>query len=89
MFTCCQQTGNIDNETITNIKSYLAELEKVGFNGSVLICFNEDLKISEGYGFSNIEKQIRNTSATIFDIGSITKQFTAATILKLEMQGKL
>src|SRR5690606_23434181 len=33
--------------------------------------------------------QISNSPATIYDIGSITKQFTATAILKLEMQSKL
>ncbi|MBK8472560.1 MAG: beta-lactamase family protein [Sphingobacteriales bacterium] len=45
--------------------------------------------ISKGYGFSDVEKANQNSPNTIFDIGSITKQFTAAAILKLEMQGKL
>ena len=50
---------------------------------------NGEMIISKGYGFSDQEKKIYNTPKTIFDIGSITKQFTATAILKLEMQGKL
>lgn len=34
-------------------------------------------------------KNIPNNIKTVFDIGSISKQFTAAAIVKLEMQGKL
>jgi len=45
--------------------------------------------ISRGYGYSDRENKIKNSPKTISDIGSITKQFTAAAILKLEMQGKL
>jgi len=45
--------------------------------------------ISEGYGLSDRECNVQNTKGTGFDIGSITKQFAAAGILKLEMQGKL
>lgn len=36
-----------------------------------------------------LKKKIKNSPKTVYDIGSITKQFTAAAILKLEMQGKL
>lgn len=78
-----------ENETIIRIETYLAELEKVGFNGSVLVELNGENRISKGFGFSNKEKQIKNSTNTIFDIGSITKQFTATAILKLEMQNKL
>src|SRR5688572_28115030 len=77
------------NDTIQRINNYLTELDKVGFNGSVLVELNGRKILSKGYGFSNKEQQIKNSPATIFDIGSVTKQFTAAAILKLEMQGKL
>lgn len=77
-----------EDEIIQRINTYLIDLEKVGFNGSVLVDLNGEV-ISKGFGFSDRERQLKNSPSTIFDIGSITKQFTAAAILKLEMQGKL
>ena len=94
-FTGHTQTleGDLKNknevETIKKIEAYLLDLEKVGFSGSVLVEINNLKVISNGYGFRDKEKHIKNSSNTVFDIGSITKQFTAAAILKLEMQGKL
>ena len=78
-----------DNEISQRIEKYLFEMEKIGFFGSVLIALKGEIVVSKGYGFRNIERGLKNTPATIFDIGSITKQFTSAAILKLEMQGKL
>lgn len=86
---CGQISKEKEHETHKRIYNYLSELENVGFNGSVLVEINGEKVISKGYGFSDIEKQIKNSPKTVFDIGSITKQFTAAAILKLEMQGKL
>lgn len=71
------------------IESYLSALETVGFHGSVLVALQGEVLLSKGYGFSDRQAQARNSDETICDIGSITKQFTAAAILKLEMQGKL
>lgn len=88
ILTNCGQTKKA-NEISTKIDNYLFELEGVGLNGSVLVFINGEPIISKGYGFANIENQIANSPATIFDIGSITKQFTATAILKLEMQEKL
>lgn len=76
-------------KTIKKIETYINEIEKVGFNGTVLVELNGEKMISKGYGFRNTNQKLKNTPDTIFDIGSITKQFTAAAILKLEMQGKL
>lgn len=42
-----------------------------------------------GYGFANLEWQTRVTPKTVFEIGSMTKQFTAAGILLLMQDGKL
>ncbi|WP_168194585.1 serine hydrolase [Antarcticibacterium arcticum] len=77
-----------EEETIRRINTYLSDLEKIAFNGAVLVNLNGEV-ISKGFGFSNKEQQLKNSPNTIFDIGSITKQFTAAAVLKLEMQGKL
>jgi CubicO group peptidase (beta-lactamase class C family) len=44
---------------------------------------------SAGYGLANLEWGIPIDTETVFRIGSITKQFTAAAILKLAADGKL
>ena len=83
--------GQITDKSLkaNRIETYLSKLEKVGFSGSILVAIDGKIIHSNGYGFRNTELMERNTSSTVFDIGSITKQFTAAAILKLEMQGKL
>ena len=59
------------------------------FRGNVLVFANGGVLLRKGYGLSDRESGIPYTADTVFDVGSITKQFTAAAILKLEMQGKL
>ena len=83
--------GQVKNSTkkTKQINTYLTELEKVGFSGSVLVEINGKVAISKGYGFSDKANLIKNKPSTVLCIGSITKQFTATAILKLEMQGKL
>jgi len=43
----------------------------------------------QGYGLADTQKQTPATSATIFEIGSLTKQFTAMAILILTEEGKV
>ena len=45
--------------------------------------------VSKGYGFADLENHVLATSETVYRIGSITKQFTAAAILRLAERGKL
>ena len=44
---------------------------------------------SRGYGKANLEHGIANGSKLVYDIGSTSKQFAAASILELAQQGKL
>ncbi len=74
---------------VRKIEAYLEKLDKVGYSGTVLVALDGKPVISRGYGFSDEEQKVRNSAKTVSDIGSITKQFTAAAILTLEMQGKL
>ena len=45
--------------------------------------------LSKGYGIANLEHSIPNTPQTKFRLASVTKQFTAAAILKLQEQDLL
>jgi CubicO group peptidase (beta-lactamase class C family) len=59
------------------------------FMGAVLVARGSEVILSKGYGSANLEWDLPNTPATKFRLGSITKQFTAASILLLEERGKL
>lgn len=59
------------------------------FMGSVLVAERDKVLLSQGYGFADLERNIPNTPAAKFRIGSITKQFTAACVLLLEERGEL
>jgi CubicO group peptidase (beta-lactamase class C family) len=56
---------------------------------SVLVSQNGDIIYQKGFGFADIEKKIPVTPDTKFKIGSISKQFTAVAILKLQEEGKI
>lgn len=57
--------------------------------GSVLVSKDGKTIFSKSYGLANIEYNIPNTNKTLFNIGSISKQFTAMGIVLLEEQNKL
>jgi CubicO group peptidase (beta-lactamase class C family) len=68
------------------VQSYVANKQ---FMGSVLVAQDGKTLLDKSYGFANLEWQVPNTPTTKFRLGSITKQFTAASILLLEERGKL
>jgi CubicO group peptidase (beta-lactamase class C family) len=45
--------------------------------------------LERAYGMANLEYDVPNTPATIFEAGSVSKQFTAAAVVLLAQQGKL
>jgi D-alanyl-D-alanine carboxypeptidase len=72
---------------VDRIARRYAALER--FSGSVLAARGGRVLFRGGYGLADRERGIANTPATRFDIGSLSKQFTAAAVLKLEAEGKL
>jgi CubicO group peptidase (beta-lactamase class C family) len=59
------------------------------FQGSVLVAKGGKILLSKGYGMANEEHEVPNKGNTKFRLGSITKQFTAVSILQLQEKGKL
>ncbi|HRO44476.1 serine hydrolase [Agriterribacter sp.] len=58
-------------------------------NGSVLVTQNGKILLNRGYGLRSISDSLPNDTNTVFQVGSLTKQFTATVILKLEEMKKL
>ncbi len=56
---------------------------------AVLVSRNGTIIYEKAFGLANVEKHVPITPHTRFRIGSITKQFVAACILKLQEEGKL
>ncbi|MBT8397905.1 MAG: beta-lactamase family protein [Gemmatimonadetes bacterium] len=68
------------------LASVLAESD---LSGAVIITKGGSTVFSAGYGLANKELDVPNTPETKFRIGSITKQFTAMSILILQDRGLL
>lgn len=59
------------------------------FSGSVLIASDDSILYQSGFGFSDFEKSRKNNCESVYGIGSCTKQFTAAAILKLVQENRI
>lgn len=45
--------------------------------------------LSRAWGMADLENPVRNTPSTIFEAGSVSKQFAAAAVILLQQEGKL
>ena len=65
------------------------EVDRGHFSGTVLISRDTRVLFAKGYGLANADWGIPNSLDTKFEIGSITKTFTATLIMQLESERKL
>jgi CubicO group peptidase (beta-lactamase class C family) len=79
-----------DEKAAAAVDEVFSDLAKPGSPGCALAVYRDGKIIyAKGYGLANIEENVAITPQSVFDIGSTSKQFTAASILLLEKQGKL
>ena len=84
-----KNNGTIKGESGKKYDELLKRYAQYGFSGAVLVARGGKIVLNQGYGMANKQTSLTNTSETVFAIGSLTKQFTAAAILQLEEKGKL
>jgi len=79
------------SDTVAKIDQLIsAEMSRQTIPGMALAAVkNGEIVVAKGYGFANLDPQIPVTRGSIFQAGSIGKQFTAAAILLLQEHGKL
>ena len=67
-----------------------SDQSKAGSPGCALGVYRDGKVVyAKGYGLANLEENVPITPQSVFDVGSVSKQFTAASIVLLEQQGKL
>lgn len=92
---CVAQPPVSRNRTVVStplgvrVDSVLNAAANEGFSGVALVAKNGQVILKKGYGMASRTEGIRMTPATVVQIGSNTKDFTAVAILQLMERGKL
>src|SRR5256885_15489633 len=79
-----------DEKKAEAVDEIFVDLTKTGSPGCALGVYREgEMIYAKGYGLANVEQSVPITPQNVFDIGSTSKQITAASILLLEKKGEL
>ena len=91
MSVLCNGASATPHDIILQIDRIVsAEMSQQKIPGmAVAVLKDGEVVVAKGYGFANLEHQVPVTTHSIFQSGSVGKQFTAAAIVLLEEQGKL
>ena len=86
LVTCFAQDG-----VATKVDAYIrAEMRAQQIpDVSVAVMKNGEIVLACGYGLANVEHQVPVKPKTIFQSGSMGKQFTATAVMMLVEEGKL
>lgn len=71
------------------IDSLALEYQAEGFNGNILYSKNDSILFTGNYGFRDFSEKKPLNDSTIFELASLSKQFTALAIVQLIEKGHL
>jgi CubicO group peptidase (beta-lactamase class C family) len=78
------------SDTKARVDAIFLSVDRSDSPGCALGVYRDgEIAYARGYGMANLELSIANTPQTVFDIGSVSKQFTAFAIHLLAREGKL
>ena len=88
---CSQAPREADAALLASIDALATEALEAGPLAGVSVAVMRDGRtvVSKGYGLADIARRVPATADTVYPIGSLTKQFTAAAILQLVEAGRL
>ncbi|PKG42307.1 serine hydrolase domain-containing protein [Psychroflexus sp. MES1-P1E] len=95
LISCKKNTEIAKSEPVINEKTlkldtlYSELFDNGSFNGSVLIAENGQIIFEKSYGFADEQTNRKLNDSTVFELASVSKQFTAMGIVQLEKEGKI
>ncbi len=88
LFACNSNTET--NKTAIQLDEYLtAQSTHYRFNGNVLVAENGKIVFQKSYGYADFDTKRMLNDSSVFELASVSKQFTATAILLLKDKGKL
>ncbi|MFT5253977.1 MAG: CubicO group peptidase (beta-lactamase class C family) [Flavobacteriales bacterium] len=91
--TSCQKENQVSNKVTLEVYAdslFKTSIDSAQIAGAAILVFQKDkMLLNKSYGYASLELSTPMPENAIFDIGSVTKQFTAAAILKLVEANKL
>ncbi len=83
-------TPTVATKLGTQVDSLFRQLhKKKGFNGTVLVTKYDQIIYRGAFGYADFKTKDTLSTQTIFQLASVSKQFTAMAIMMLQEQGKL
>jgi CubicO group peptidase (beta-lactamase class C family) len=90
LLACCASAAQRPATTSAVTEYVRAEMERRHIPGlSLLVARNGKIIRAEGFGLANVELQVPVKPETIFQSGSVGKQFTATAVMMLVDEGKI
>lgn len=80
---------NKETDTLALIDALFEDWNSTSPGGAIYIKKDGEVRYNKAFGMANLEHGVENTPETVFEAGSVSKQFTAAALLLLVMDGEL
>jgi len=78
------------SDKIDRLDNYLERANRrYGFNGNVLVAYKGEIILNNSYGYKNFREKTPLTENSVFQLASVSKQFTALSILILSERGEI
>jgi CubicO group peptidase (beta-lactamase class C family) len=84
----CSPVKEVKNDPIVQKLDSLMNTN-TEFSGVILVATDGSIRYHKAFGFRDYERKLPLDTANIFELASVTKQFTAMVIMMLKEEGKL
>lgn len=82
------QAPSLTPVQLARIDSVFVQWNSTASPGCALgVSYRDQLVLERAWGMAELEHRVPNTPATVFEAGSVSKQFTAAAVLLLAQEG--
>lgn len=89
IFSCLQAVAQTATDTVRIIDDIIESWKNDGPGGALLISKGNREIYKKAFGYANLEFSVKNTPETVFEAGSVSKQFTATAVLFLVQDRKI